>query len=106
VNIREYYEKDGKELPGKKVPSSHLKTPEASANLGLQGISLTLEQYNDLLRAIPGISAALRKAGHQVDDLDADAVPPAPKDTAERKSKPKPKAQRSNIEQTSDEDES
>jgi hypothetical protein len=62
-----------------------------------------LEQYNDLLRAIPGINAALKKAGHQVSDLDAAATSSAVSEKLAAKGKSKPK--KSNIEQTSDEDE-
>lgn len=47
VSIREYYEKDGDWLPGKK------------------GISLTLEQYAGLVGVLPGIENALRKSGVQ-----------------------------------------
>ncbi|ESZ97508.1 hypothetical protein SBOR_2055 [Sclerotinia borealis F-4128] len=45
VNIREFYEKDGKTLPGKK------------------GISLTIDQYKNLLQFIPQINANLKKKG-------------------------------------------
>lgn len=45
VGIREYYEKDGQMLPGKK------------------GISMTLEQYGVLVSLLPGIEGELRKSG-------------------------------------------
>lgn len=45
VGIREYYEKDGQMLPGKK------------------GISMTLEQYGVLISLLPGIEGELRKSG-------------------------------------------
>ncbi|MBA7492567.1 hypothetical protein ES702_03117 [subsurface metagenome] len=45
VGIREYYEKDGQMLPGKK------------------GISMTLEQYGVLVSLLPGIEGELRKGG-------------------------------------------
>ncbi|QSZ31721.1 hypothetical protein DSL72_001288 [Monilinia vaccinii-corymbosi] len=48
INIREFYEKDGKLLPGKK------------------GISLTIDQYKNLLRSIPQINANLKKKGIDV----------------------------------------
>lgn len=45
VGIREYYEKDGEMLPGKK------------------GISMTLEQYGVLVSLLPGIESELKKGG-------------------------------------------
>ncbi|KAF4308637.1 putative RNA polymerase II transcriptional protein [Botryosphaeria dothidea] len=48
VSIREYYEKDGKDLPGKK------------------GISLTLDQYNALVELLPDVEAALARKGEAV----------------------------------------
>ncbi|KAK7415909.1 hypothetical protein QQZ08_012204 [Neonectria magnoliae] len=84
VNIREYYEKDGKTLPGKK------------------GISLTVEQYLALLKVVPSINAALRDLGNTVDEPDettSTALVPAPKPK-----KDKSKSSKANIEATSDED--
>ncbi|CAG9999626.1 unnamed protein product [Clonostachys byssicola] len=82
INVREFYEKDGKTLPGKK------------------GISLSVEQYAAFLKAVPGINAALRELGHPVDDLDesADHV------KVSKQSKEKTKAAKTNFEATSDED--
>lgn len=45
IGIREYYEKEGEMLPGKK------------------GISMTLEQYGVLISLLPGIENELRKGG-------------------------------------------
>ncbi|PNY26801.1 RNA polymerase II transcriptional coactivator [Tolypocladium capitatum] len=85
VNVREYYEKDGKLLPGKK------------------GISLSIEQYTALLKAVPAINATLREVGQAVDgvnETDETAVA-----TTVRPRKEKSRPSKANIEATSDEDE-
>ncbi|THW93585.1 PC4-domain-containing protein [Aureobasidium pullulans] len=48
INVREYYEKDGKMLPGKK------------------GISLSLEQFSAFLEVLPEIEAALKSKGQEL----------------------------------------
>ncbi|KAG6001990.1 hypothetical protein E4U43_001199 [Claviceps pusilla] len=83
VNIREYYEKDGKMLPGKK------------------GISLSVAQYTALLKAAPAINDTLRQLGQTVEDVadpsDA-AVAPV------KSSKDKRRPSKANIDATSDEE--
>jgi len=49
VSLREYYQKDGKDLPGR------------------QGISLTVEQFTALVLAVPDIKRALAGAGVEVE---------------------------------------
>jgi hypothetical protein len=94
VNIREYYEKDGKSLPGK------------------AGINLPLEQFRTFLSLLPQVINELKSEGETVeapsfesnghekatndDDDDDDEV-------EEKVVKAKPK--KSNIEATSDEEE-
>ncbi|KAE8379537.1 transcriptional Coactivator p15-domain-containing protein [Aspergillus bertholletiae] len=52
VNIREYYEKDGQEFPGKKVGSS--------------GISLPIDQFASLVTLLPDIELTLKDLGVSV----------------------------------------
>ncbi|KAL0942620.1 RNA polymerase II transcriptional coactivator [Colletotrichum truncatum] len=87
VNIREFYEKDGEMLPGKK------------------GISLSVAQYEALVKSIPAINAKLRELGHEVGNAEeGDGLPTVVDSskavTKENKSRPK----KSNIEATSDEE--
>ncbi|KAK3951973.1 ssDNA-binding transcriptional regulator [Pseudoneurospora amorphoporcata] len=98
VNIREYYDANGKLMPGKK------------------GISLSLAQYQALLKVIPQLNADLRKQGHAIEDPEfaevaepTDAPVESPKVKAleskkENKKKEK-KPRKSNIDVTSDEEE-
>ena len=105
VNIREYYEKDGKDLPGKK------------------GISLTVEQYQALIGVMPQIERQLKGMGEDVQRPKYDTAAPATgeveeeeeeeteadaeddEDDQESKHFPKSKISRkSNIETTSDEE--
>ncbi|KAI6248123.1 putative RNA polymerase II transcriptional coactivator [Erysiphe necator] len=51
INIREFYQKDGEFLPGKK------------------GISLNLDQYKAFIKAVPAINAHLQKKGLDVGTL-------------------------------------
>lgn len=76
------------------------KAREVKADADSQGISLPLEQYNALLKAIPAINAELITQG-----LDVAEIPSgAPSKATEKPSSDK-KSKKSNIEETSDEDE-
>ncbi|EFQ97781.1 hypothetical protein MGYG_08902 [Nannizzia gypsea CBS 118893] len=97
VNVREYYEKDGQELPGKK------------------GISMTLEQFNSLVTLLPEISAVVEQKGGKVirpDFSEASATVEDDEEMSdaeeEEKSKSTSKTKKSsptkNFEATSDED--
>ncbi|EGD94694.1 hypothetical protein TESG_02202 [Trichophyton tonsurans CBS 112818] len=97
VNVREYYEKDGQELPGKK------------------GISMTLEQFNSLVTLLPEISAVIEQKGGNVTrpDFSGSAATAGEEDEEmsdvdEEKSKSNSKAKKpsptKNFEATSDED--
>ncbi|KAG5926298.1 hypothetical protein E4U42_003445 [Claviceps africana] len=83
VNIREYYENDGKMLPGKK------------------GISLSVAQYTALLKAAPAINDTLRQLGQTVEEVadPTDAALEPAKATKEKR-----RASKANIEATSDEE--
>ncbi|RYO78717.1 hypothetical protein DL766_009895 [Monosporascus sp. MC13-8B] len=95
VNIREYYtDQTGELRPGKK------------------GISLSLDQYNSFIKAIPDINAQLNEQGHETADITSSAAAaaapsssskPSMKDAKESK-KQKGKSSKSNIEATSEED--
>lgn len=55
-----------------------------------------------MLKAVPGINAALKKQGHNVDDAEMDDAPDVPvKDKVKREKK----SSKANIEATSDEEE-
>lgn len=98
INIREYYDANGKLMPGKK------------------GISLSLAQYQNLLKVIPQLNADLRKQGHVIEDpkfaevaekTDDPVETPQVKALESKKenSKKEKKPRKSNIDVTSDEEE-
>jgi hypothetical protein len=72
----------------------------------LQGISLNVEQYKALVKAIPSINAQLKEMGIDVggsaDAMDEDEAEEEPKPQKRIRAK---KAEKANIETTSDEDE-
>lgn len=89
ISLREYYEKDGKSLPGK-------------------GISLKSEQLEALILALPEITAELEKQGISLPRPDYTGVGSKVDDDDEEEStmekKPKKKEVKKNIDATSDED--
>ena len=91
VNIREYYEKDGKSLPGK------------------AGINLPVEQFQTFVSLLPQVLKELKAKGHSIElpSLDGAASiegKDGDEDEDEEVAKPQ-KPKKSNIEATSDEDE-
>ncbi|KAK4144296.1 transcriptional Coactivator p15-domain-containing protein [Dichotomopilus funicola] len=89
INIREYY-----------------TTPDGEVRPGKKGISLTLDQYSALLKAIPEVNEKLRADGHELGDAPAGAETDASDATAVKTEKSaKTKPQKANIEATSDEEE-
>jgi hypothetical protein len=102
VNIREYYEKDGQMLPGKKVSEIMVVLAKAMRMTNvLQGISLTVEQYNAILQAAPLIERVLKQqdvpvvrpdydglgALEQDEEVKDGEVKKPPKKTTKRKTK-------------------
>lgn len=71
-----------------------------NADVRRKGISLSVEQYLALLKAAPGINAALRAKGQDVEDPDEMDIEEPSVSTNRRKSK----SDKSNIDATSDED--
>ncbi|KAH7419886.1 transcriptional Coactivator p15-domain-containing protein [Cadophora sp. MPI-SDFR-AT-0126] len=84
INIREFYDKDGKFLPGSK------------------GLSLTIDQYKNLLHAIPSINKYLKGQGVDV-SASAISYEESEEDVPKRRIKAKKEA-KANIEATSEED--
>ncbi|PVH80720.1 PC4-domain-containing protein [Cadophora sp. DSE1049] len=84
INIREFYDKDGKFLPGSK------------------GLSLTIDQYKNLLNAIPNINKHLKGLGI---DVSASAISDEESEEEVPKKRVKAKKEaKANIEATSEED--
>lgn len=75
------------------------------ADVLLQGISLTIEQYQALLKAIPEINADLQAMGIDVSGNDKEDDEAMEEDSLPKKRVRAKKDTKANIEATSDEDE-
>ncbi|KIW43223.1 uncharacterized protein PV06_04348 [Exophiala oligosperma] len=88
VNVREYYQKDGELLPGKK------------------GISMSIEQYSALIGVMPQIDQLLRERGEKVPRPKYDGNAPPAESVQDDEEQPEAETDRkANIEATSDEEE-
>jgi hypothetical protein len=70
----------------------------------LQGISLNVEQYKALVKAIPSINATLIKKGEDIEGSAIQDKNDGAQDTGEAPKKRKAKPKKANIDATSDED--
>lgn len=111
VGIREFYEKDGKVLPGKKASSPRDAYYTAGTDKLLQGISLSIDQYKTFISLLPEIERVLESKGVQVPRPQYDAPSKSNEDdgegasTSKALSKRNGKTSKPNHEATSDEDE-
>lgn len=109
MNLREYYEdKSGEMKPGKKA-SNHppsCSNSESGTLTHVQGIMLSVEQYQTLVGNVPAISKELRKHGVKIaggDAVEDDDEEADEDEKPARSSKKESKSKKANIEATSDE---
>lgn len=108
MNLREYYEdKSGEMKPGKKVSDykPRCSDSESGTLTHIQGIMLSVEQYQTLVGSVPAITKELRKHGVKIagDAVEDDAEEEDEDEKPARSSKKESKAKKANIEATSDE---
>lgn len=106
VNLREYYEdKSGEMKPGKKVSHHESRYFDSYTLTRVQGIMLSVEQYQTLVGNVPAITKELRKHGVKIAGGDAadDGAEEEDEDEKPSRSKKGSKAKKANIEATSDE---
>ncbi|GAD98302.1 RNA polymerase II transcriptional coactivator, putative [Paecilomyces variotii No. 5] len=101
VNIREYYEKDGQELPGKKTLLDCLP---ADRNYVLQGISMPIDQFSAFISVLPQIESVLHEKGVVVPRPEYDESGEEVEGDKDTSSKEAAVMGRSNIEETSEEE--
>jgi len=82
--------------PNQHVCATRLTLPK-------QGISLSVDQYKEFLKAIPAINEQLRKEGHQVDDV-GDAESAEEQENPKATKTKRESSRKANIEATSDEE--
>lgn len=105
INIREYYKDktNGDLKPGKKVLlSCTITQPHVMTDGPIQGIALNVESFKSLLNVIPAIKQALIDQGEDLGELASDDE--TTRITTKVVPKKEIKEKKSNIEDTSDED--
>lgn len=107
MNLREYYEdKSGEMKPTKKVSHHRFRYFHSYTLTRVQGIMLSVEQYQTLLGNVPAITKELRKHGVKIaggDAAEEDAEEDEEDEKPSRSKKKGPKPKKANIEATSDE---
>lgn len=106
VGVREFYEKDGKTLPGKKACLTDLRSFGQIANEA-KGIALTMDQFRTFVGLLPEIERVLEAKGVSVPrpEYGTSSKSTGDGEEEERSMKHDAKPSKLNHEATSDEDE-